>query len=555
MKLRNKILIVTGVIWAIFFILISPILFKCTSTLYASIYIGVGILFYFLTYFLIQHYFLKRIEKLNSELLQKNNSDDEISSLVTHFNQMKESLVNLENKISQDSSKPSNNDLTTDSESLNTSKELHVQLAHYDNLTTLPNLVFFNEILDRSLGHASRHNKILAILLINLDHFKNVNAALGNKAGDEVLKEIAKRFSTTLRSGDIMARISGDEFIVLLNDINHPKFASHVAEKLLQTCSKAININNRDIFLSASIGICIFPHDGASLEDLQKKADLALTKAKKSGGSIYQYFTNEMTLEANKHIQLDNALHKAINNHEFEIYYQPKLKLANGTIAGTEALIRWNNPNIGMVNPLSFIPQAEESGLMMEIGEWVLKEACRACKNWQMQGYEPITVAVNLSPKQFNHHDLIQVVKKVLDETGLEPQYLELEITEMTIMEDVELAAQKLQAIKKMGVRLCIDDFGTGYTSISYLKKFPIDVIKVDQNFIKGIPQNQNDIAITTAIISLGHNLGMQVVAEGVESIEQVRFLADHDCDLVQGYYFSRPLPEQKMVLQLKKVE
>lgn len=552
MKIRYKILIGTGLIWIVFLLLTSLAMLEFVPFSYIAIFFAVGIGFYLFSYYLLRLIILKRVEHLSrdsseQQLPLKNDDEDEVSKIATHFNKMLESL-----KISNEKLSRRSGNINKENETY-ASKDHLSQLARYDALTALPNIVFFNEMLNRALNHAKRHNKILAILLIDLDRFENINDTFGQVAGDQVLKEIANRFSSELRSSDILARLSGDEFIILLNDIKQPKFASPVAEKLLHACAKVIEVNGKELFLSASIGICVFPNDGTSLEDLQKNADLALYKAKHSGGGIYQYFTNEMTLEANKHIQLHNALYKAMNNNEFVLYYQPKLNLANSSIAGVEALIRWIHPEIGFISPGNFIPQAEESGLMMEIGEWVLREACRACKSWQKQGYQPITIAVNLSPKQFAHDDITDIVKKVLLETGLDPTFLELEITEMTIIDDVDAAAMKLRDIKNMGVKICIDDFGMGYTSISYLKKLPIDVLKVDQNFIKGIPVNQNDAAITSAIIALGHNLGMKVIAEGVESAEQLQYLAEHDCDLVQGYYFSRPLTERKIVLLLQK--
>lgn len=434
-------------------------------------------------------------------------------------------------------------------------KEHLIKLSHYDTLTSLPNRVFFNEMLNKTINHASRHKKMMAILFINLDRFKNINEAFGHPIGDHVLKEIANRFSTTLRAGDILARLGGDEFIILLNDIGHSKFASPVAEKILQCASEPIKIDQQEFTLTTSIGISIYPNDGTSLEDLQQNADIALYKAKRAGSGVFQYFTKKMNLEAHEHIQLEAALRKAINNNEFVLHYQPKLNLKDGSVAGVEALIRWENPEFGLINPAEFIPIAEQTGLIMQIGEWALREACHTNKAWQTEGYEPICVAVNLSAKQFQHPDIAQLVKTILTEAGLDPDYLELEITETAVMEDVESAINKLNAIQEMGVKISIDDFGTGYTSISYLKKFPISLLKIDQSFIKDIPENQNNTAITSAMIALAHTLGIKVVAEGVENAEQLQYLADNQCDSVQGYYLSRPLPENKIVLQFSKIE
>jgi diguanylate cyclase (GGDEF)-like protein len=393
----------------------------------------------------------------------------------------------------------------------------------------------------------------MAVLFIDLDRFKTINDAMGHSTGDLVLKEIARRLESCLRAGDVLARLSGDEFIALLNDLPYNKFASHIADKLLQVCAVPVKIASREFFITASIGICIFPNDGGSLEDLQKNADMAMYKAKHAGGNNFQYFTKEMNTEAHEHIQMESMLRKAIANNEFILFYQPKLDLGSGKVTGVEALIRWDSPDVGMISPNKFIPLAEETGLILQIGEWALREACKTAKSWQTEGFDPISVAVNLSPKQFRHKDIAQLVASVLKESGLEPEYLNLEITETAVMDNVETAIQRLTEIKGMGVEISVDDFGTGYTSISYLKRFPIDVLKVDQSFIKGIPQNTDDVAIVSAVIAMAHNLGMTVVAEGVETEEQMQYLAEHACDMIQGYFISSPLPANKVKFQFSR--
>jgi diguanylate cyclase (GGDEF)-like protein len=472
---------------------------------------------------------LNTVERTNKELVKKLEKDE----------------LELETEIAE---------RKTVEQALKSHREHLTHLAHYDDLTSLPNRIFFHEMLNKTINHAHRHKKMMAILFIDLDRFKNINEAFSRATADQVLKEIANRFSTVLRAGDTLARLDGDEFAVLLNDIGHAKFASPVSEKILNICSTPLIVDNHEITITSSIGICIYPNDGVSLEELQKNADIAMYKAKKSGGGVFQYYAKEMNFEAHEHIQLEAMLRKAINNNEFVLHYQPKLNLQDGTIEGVEALIRWENPELGLVNPTNFIPLAEETGLIMQIGEWALREACSANKAWQQQGYKPVRVAVNLSPKQFQHQDIAQLVASILTEVGLDAKYLELEITETAVMDDVESAILKLNDIQKMGVHIAIDDFGTGYTSISYLKKFPVNTIKIDQTFIKNIPNSQNDIAITNAIIALAKILKIKVVAEGVETADQLQYLADHDCDIVQGYYLSRPLPEQKIVLQFGKV-
>ncbi len=570
MKLRNKVLFGVGLVWVGFLILayttskyflIRSFLqldqvqnnpkFEAATLNYTLSFIILGLISLLLLLWLLRILFLNRLEKLNQEInTQTNSSHDELSSVAKQIEERTNELKITNQQLKQEIAEREQIE-----NELNIHKAHLVRLAHYDDLTSLPNRVFFHEMLNKTIHHASRHKKLMAILFIDIDRFKNINDEFGVAAGDLVLKEIANRFATVLRSGDTLARLGGDEFIILLNDIGHAKFASPVADKLLQACSEPIKIDNQEVMVTISIGICLYPNDGESLEDLQKNADCAMYKAKQSGGGVYQYFTKEMNKEAHKHIQLEAALRKAINNNEFVLYYQPKLNLKDGTMAGVEALIRWENPEFGLISPTEFIPLAEETGLIMQIGEWALREACRANKAWQQQGFEPIAVAVNLSPKQFQHQDIAQLVESVLQEVGLDAKYLELEITETAIMSDVSSTVSKLQRIKEMGVHISVDDFGTGYTSISYLKKFPISLLKIDQSFVKGITYNQNDSAITSAVIALAHSLGMKVIAEGVENAEQLQYLADQECDIVQGYYLSRPLPEQKIILQFSKVE
>jgi diguanylate cyclase (GGDEF)-like protein len=539
----------------------------------------VCIIFSLIMLWLLHHLMLRRLENLDKEIAHINTKqatqlrvtaegNDELASVATEINSLMDMVQDSQNKLEERIQQRTIELQTTNtkleqeiSDRKSVEKELVVKkehllrLAHYDSLTGLPNRVFFNEILNKALNHSTRQHKMLAVLFIDLDRFKNINDEYGHPIGDQVLREIAVRFSSAIRAGDILSRLGGDEFIILLNDIAHPKFASPVAEKLLQACARPIIIAAHEFFLSASIGICVFPNDGTALEDLQRNADIAMYKAKRSGGGIFQYFTKDMDVQAHEHIQLEAALRKAIKENLFTLCYQPKINLLDGTITGVEALIRWEDPILGSISPAKFIPLAEETGLIMQIGEWALREACLANKRWQQQSYQPITVAVNLSPKQFRHQDISQLVASILQETGLAPEYLELEITETAVMDNVENAISKLNDIKKMGVAISLDDFGTGYTSISYLKQFPISIIKIDQSFVKGIPHNQNDKAITSAVIAMAHNLGLKVVAEGVETTEQLEYLAEHYCDMVQGYFLSRPLSEAKITTQLVKLE
>lgn len=544
---------------------------------YLAVFVILGILFSILMIWLLRILIIKRLEKLDHQVANisaKNaihervdaSGSDELSFVSSEINNMLDTIQTshnqLEKRVQERTQELQKTNIQLQQEiterksverELIIHKEHLVRLAHYDNLTALPNRVFFNEILNKALNHAKRNKKTLAVLFIDLDRFKNINDALGHPIGDLVLKEMGNRFANIIRAGDILARLGGDEFIILLNDIGNAKYAGPVAEKLLAVCSQPVKIDSHEFFITASIGICIFPNDGQSLEDLQKNADMAMYKAKRSGGGIYEYFTQEMNIAAHEHIKLEAAIRKALQNNEFVLYFQPQLSLKTGKIKCVEALIRWEHPELGMISPIKFIPLAEETGLILPIGEWTIREACRINKGWQNEGFDPISVAVNISPKQFHHQDIAEIVSSALKEAELKPQYLEVEITETAVMHDVDIAINRLTNINNMGVRISVDDFGTGYTSISYLKQFPVSVLKIDQHFIKGIPNNQNDLAITSAVIALGHNLGLEVVAEGVETAEQLQYLTEHHCDLVQGYFLSRPLPAQKIILQFTK--
>jgi len=547
---------------------------------YLTSFAILAVAFSLLMIWLLRQLVVRRLEKLNrdvSEISETNSlsrrvdtsGNDELSTVSAEINHMlsliEASQEKLEQRVEQrtEELKTTNVKLEQEiTERKSVEKELIIHkehlahLAHYDSLTSLPNRVLFNGSLNKAIEHANRHNKKLAILFIDLDRFKNVNDAFGHPTGDRLLKEIAQRFTAALRTGDILSRFGGDEFIILLPNIQNQDQINPVAEKLIETCANPVWIDNRDFFITASIGICIYPDDGTSLEELQKNADMAMYRAKRSGGGVLQYFTSEMNTEAHEHAQLETALRKAIQKgDEFVLHYQPKLDVKQGTITGAEALIRWESPELGFISPAKFIPLAEESGLIMAIGEWTLREACRASHAWQKAGYPPIKVAVNLSPKQFRHQDVPKLVKGILAETGLDAKWLELEITETAVMDNVDTGINTMLEICNMGVSIAMDDFGTGYTSISYLKRFPVSVLKVDQSFIKELPQNRDDMAIVTGIIALAHSLSMKVVAEGVETAEQMQFLADNECDIVQGYYLSRPLPEGKFLMQLTSDE
>lgn len=587
MKLRNIIFIILGLEWLLFLlltffafkILFSPELITVRAiSSHLNYFFDWVILFALIlqlsTLWLMHVIIFKRIEKINDDIKVQQVSEgsfsekksDELSAIAMKFNVLKEAInkadtyldqriqertQELESVNAQLQQEISEHELTE--RELIIHKEHLVRLAHYDNLTSLPNRVFFNEMLNKALNNAKRHNKILAILFINLDHFKIVNTKYNHKIGNLVLKELGQRLKGILRTDNIIARLGGDEFIILLNDIENPKFVGAIANKLLYTCKQPMRINSHAISVTASIGVSIFPNDGQSLEDLQMHADMAMYRAKHAGGDNYQYYGQAMDIAAHEHMKLEATLRHAIEHNEFVLHYQPQLDLQKGIIKSVEALIRWHHPVLGLLGPEEFIHFAEETGLIMPIGEWVLREACLTNKAWQNEGYNPIMVAVNISPLQFHQQDITKLIANVLKESNLSPSYLGIEITETAMMDNIELTVEKLKSIHAMGVRIAIDDFGTGYTSINYLKEFPIDILKIDQSFIKGIPHIQNDVAITSAVIALGHNLGLQIVAEGVETTEQIQFLAEQKCDLIQGYFLSRPLPRNKIVFQFTK--
>ena len=550
MKLRNKGFIIIGSLWVAFLTL------NFFAAIHASLlnFITLGGLFALSMALLIQAFIIKRVEQLSrlvNILSTKNNEgkhvdlqgNDEIASIAAQINQLcdfnRSSHPQLEEKhppIKSGNKEPLN------------------WLTHYDKLTSLPNHIFFNETLNKAISHAKRRNKLLAVLLVDVSPVKAMKPTLGHATDASILKEIGKRLADTLRSEDVLVKRESNEFSILLTDIGKAKFASSVANKILQACAQPIKTENHEITLTTNVGICVYPTEGASLEELLKNADVALSKARNTGVDTFRFYTQTMDAEASEYIHLEKSLRKAITNNELTLYYQPKLHLKTGHITRLEALIRWVHPEIGVINPEKFLPIAEETGLIHPIGEWALREACKMNKRWQDAGYTHMPVAINLSPKQFYHPEIVQIIAAVLKDTGLNPNYLELEITETAIMDDASRATSILADIKATGVQISIDHFGAGYFSISQLKQFPLTLLKIDQSFIKGVPNNPNDSAITTAIIALAHNLGLEVVAEGVETAEQVQYLSLQNCDMVQGYFLSQPLPAEQVVLQFKKL-
>ncbi|MDX8390840.1 MAG: EAL domain-containing protein [Mariprofundaceae bacterium] len=434
----------------------------------------------------------------------------------------------------------------SDISSHSTANQRLYYLAHYDSLTKLPNRSLFHERLKTELANSHRRDTIFAVLFMDLDHFKNINDTLGHDVGDELLKEVAGRLLQCTRDNDLISRQGGDEFTGILVDLTHPEDAAVVAEKMIQTLSQPINIGSHELFITSSIGISIYPNDGETLETLIKHADSAMYQAKECGRNNYQFFTKGLHQASKRRFELETHLRKALENDEFEVYYQPQVDARHSCIVGMESLLRWHSPELGEVSPFEFIPVAEETGLIVPIGTWVLRTACAQCKKWTDSGYPPLLIAVNLSSRQFREPNFINMLIEVVCETKLSPLQLELELTESIIMKDDEETNHRLQEISECGFQLSIDDFGTGYSSMSYLKRFPLDKLKIDKSFVDHVTTDSDDEAIVTAMINLAHSLKLNVIAEGVETKEQLEWLAQHDCDNIQGYYFSKPLPVEE---------
>ena len=426
------------------------------------------------------------------------------------------------------------------------------QLAYFDSLTNLPNRRLLQDRAEQALASAEREGKQVALLFIDLDHFKTINDSLGHSAGDKLLGEVAQRLQSCVRRMDTVARLGGDEFVVLLTEVTI-EGATEVARKLIYRVARPCQIDTHELGVTPSIGISVFPQDGRDFESLLKHADTAMYRAKESGRNGYQFFASEMNVAALERLVLENSLRQGIERGEFVLHYQPQIDVPSGRIVGAEALVRWRHPQLGLVPPGKFIPVAEVSGLIVMIGEWVLGEACRQNRAWQDAGLPAISVAVNISAVQFRSGHIEDNVAAVLANTGLAPELLELELTEGIVMAGANATVETLQRISDMGVKLAIDDFGTGYSSLSYLKRFPIDRLKIDQSFVRDIVTDTDDWAISSAIISMGHSLRLQVIAEGVEHLEQLEMLRRQGCDEVQGYYFSVPLPADDFAVLLQQ--
>ena len=421
-------------------------------------------------------------------------------------------------------------------------------LAYYDTVTQLPNRALFEDRLTQAVAVAKASGQSLGVLFISLDQFKKVNDSLGHGPGDSLLREFAERLKSCISRSDTVGRFGSDEFVLLKMGIDGTTDVIETIGSLFQVLRFSFDLPGHELYATASVGVSLFPFDGEDSQTLLKNAGAALYRAKKSGGANYQFFTADMHELAAGRLALETNLRRALQNEEFLLHYQPRVSIDSLAITGVEALVRWQHPQLGLVSPSEFIPLAEDTGLIVPIGEWVLRTACEQNRRWQEQGFAPIHMAVNISARQFHDQDLSQTVIRILNESGLAPNYLDLELTESSIMQNVEFAADVLARWKNMGINISIDDFGTGFSSLASLKRLPIDALKIDQSFVRDATTDQDDAAIVMAITTLAHNLRLRVVAEGVETEEQLRFLQLLRCDEIQGFLFSKPLPADLLV-------
>ena len=434
-------------------------------------------------------------------------------------------------------------------------RAMAVQVAHaaeHDFLTGLPNRMVFNDRLSQAIASARRHRKHVAVLYLDLDGFKHINDSLGHPIGDKLLQSISKRLIGCVRESDTVSRQGGDEFVVLLSEVQHAEDASIIAKKILQEVAEPHPIDQRDLHITASIGVSVFPDDGQNAETLVKNADTAMYQAKENGPQSYRFFTRAMNVRAVERQSIEESLQRALERKEFVLHYQPIINLKTGAITRAEALLRWTHPTRGPISPAQFIPIAEDCGLILPIGAWALREACKQARSWMDKGLPMKTMAANVSTMEFLNENFVDTLFAILDETGLDPKCLELELTEKSLINRGNATASTLHTLRKRGVRVAIDDFGTGYSSLSYLQKFPLDAIKIDPAVVRRISTAGADRKIVTAGIGMGKNLRMRVVAEGVETLEELAFLNAHQCDEAQGYFFSRPVPPEQFAGLLK---
>ena len=423
------------------------------------------------------------------------------------------------------------------------SEERLTYLAHYDHLSGLPNRALFQDRLAQGLAQSEREGWITAVVFIDLDRFKVINDTLGHAAGDKLIIAVAHRLSDTVRSGDTVSRLGGDEFALILQNLTRGQNAGVVAQKVIEMLAEPFDLDGHEIFVTASIGITLYPIDSGVPEALLKNADSAMYRAKQLGRNNFQFYTTEMNARSGENLHLENSLRHALNREEFLLHYQPKADVRTGRIIGVEALMRWQHPEFGMVSPGKFIPLLEETGLIVPAGEWVVRTACEQLRVWQREGLQVVPISVNVSGRQFQHKDLVQSITGIITDAGIDPGLIELELTESSLMTNPHEANILLHSLKAFGVQISVDDFGTGYSSLAYLKRFRIDSLKIDRSFVHDVTHDNDDAAIVRAVITLAHSLKLNVVAEGVETEEQLEFLINNGCDQIQGYLLSVPLP------------
>jgi diguanylate cyclase (GGDEF)-like protein len=426
---------------------------------------------------------------------------------------------------------------------LQQAKEQLNYLIHNDSLTNLPNRLSLRERFKQIQPTDTDNEQLVTILCVGLDRFNQINENLGHEIGNLLLKAVAERLTACVEAGDTVARLDTDQFAIILATTQHKQEAGNIAQTILESISQTFALAGQEIFITASMGIAIYPRDGQEIEQLLNHANTAMVHAKQQGGDQYQYYTVAYNIGSSDRLALQTALRYALERGELQLYYQPQVNLQTGQIVGAEALLRWHHPERGLVSPDKFIPLAEETGLIISIGEWVLHTACKQTKVWQNAGFSSLRVAVNLSSRQFSQIDLRHQLVQILMETGLDPKYIELELTESMLVQNTEVAIRRLNALKALGVEIAIDDFGTGYSSLSYLQQFPFDILKIDRCFIRNITENSNNAAITKAIIEMAKSLSLKLIAEGVETEAELSFVCKHKCDGMQGYLFSRPVP------------
>jgi diguanylate cyclase len=472
---------------------------------------------------------MKRVShEKNYSLRSERKSTDEIGALIDGFNEMLKEIDERDELLKE--------------------RYDHLQqLAHFDTLTRLPNRVLFYDRLTQALLQAWRLRQKVAIFFVDLDQFKDINDTLGHRIGDLLLVEVARRFNEIVRASDTVGRMGGDEFTLFLQNVATAENAALVAQKLVANIARPYMIDGHEIFITASLGITMFPDDGDTADELLKNADAAMYHVKEHGKNTHQFYSQEMNLKTSNRLALQNSLRHALERDELVLFYQPKVDIATMQMTGMEALLRWNHPELGLLGPDRFIPLAEETGLIINIGEWVLRTACRQLKEWEGEGVPLCKLAVNVSAVQFRKHDFAESLFRILQEYDVSPRLIELELTESAVMQDVEASVAVLKEFKRRGIRISIDDFGTGYSSLSFLKRFPIDSLKIDRSFIFNLTSSIDDSAIVTAIIAMAHSLNLNIIAEGVETASQLTFLSERGCHEMQGYLFSKPVAAGEM--------